>query len=383
MEGADPAVCAPAHRVARSLAVAVIRAQLVRAVAPCGLAVLAAAPATALADPPLLYAPLAGAAAASDALDGQTLRQAPALPDGRWGAERLVGKVSGRELSGLPPDAIAARLRAGWQEPGVGDLVAIDELTPRQWPPARAAALRAALDSMGADARRVIVYASPALVEQVGRAHPRRPLPRRLAALVDAASRARTTYLATYRGDLSPFPAREMATHPTRWLARWPAGRGGLRLTVGPDGGLGQPALWARVRASAAGRALLAGAPAGYGLRTAVDGRAWAEAYRAHLAAPASAPAGGDHPVTGGGGIVLRRLDAARATLSLRRPGRAVVRLVPRGERRGRVILKLRGPVGRVTIRPPRDAPPGRYRIVVVLQGDGIRDGRSVAVRLR
>lgn len=336
-----------------------------------------------MADPPLVYAPIAGAASLSDALGGGTLRQAPVLPDGRWTPDRLLGKVSGRELAALSAPEIAARLRAGWSHPEVGGLVAIDELTPRQWTPAAATGLREALEALGPDAQRVVVYASPAFVEQVGRAHPGRPLPAPLAHMVEAASRARATYLATYRGDMSPFPAREMAVHPTRWLARWPAGRGQLRLILGPDAGIGQPALWARVRATAAGRALLANVPAAYGLATAEAGAAWAAEYRAFTAAPEAPPATGDHPVTSGGGLMLRRAGKGRARLQLLRPGRAVVRLVPRGARRGRVIMKLHGPTGPLTVRPPRDARPGRYRIAVVLQGDGLRDHSSVAVTIR
>lgn len=253
-----------------------------------GAAAFAAPAGPSAADPPLLYLPERAAVVVHDGVGGGTLRQAPIQPNPRWPAARTVGKVAGRALAGAGTRRIAALLRAGWRQPGVGGLVAVDEITPAQWSPASARALAGALARLGGDARRVIFYASPALVAQVGRVDPRRRLPARLAGLVNALSRGRATYLLTYRGDLSALAPSEMATLPTRWVARWPAGRGELRAMLGPDGGQGQAELWSRVRATPAGRALLANSPGAYGLRDPAQARAWLDQYRAFLAAPTS-----------------------------------------------------------------------------------------------
>ena len=96
---------------------------------------LAAAPAAAAADPPLLYLRDEPASVVHDGVGGGTLRQAPIRPNARWPAARTVGKVSGSELAGDGPRRIAAKLRAGWNQPAVGGLVAVDEITPRHWTP--------------------------------------------------------------------------------------------------------------------------------------------------------------------------------------------------------------------------------------------------------
>lgn len=347
-------------------------------------ALLAPTPALAgAADPPLLYLPAEAAEAVHDGVGGGTLRQAPIVPGARWPAARTVGKVRGSDLAGAGAGAIAARLRAGWRQPAVGGLVAVDEITPAHWSPASAAALAAAMDQLGGDARRVLFYAAPSLVERVGRTDPRRPLDPTLAGLVDAMSRGRATYLLTYRGNLTAFPPREMATHPTRWLARWPAGRGELRLVLGVDGGVGQRELWTRARSTAAGRQMLASGPAVYGLRDAAAGRAWAEQYRSFRASPTASVAGGDYPVPAPGGLTLAAAGAGRVRLTIARPGRAVVTVTPRAGGAPRAIRKLTGPTaGSLLIRLPGDTRPGVYRVSVVLIGDGLRDRASVIVRV-
>ena len=294
-------------------------------------AVIASALATATtaagADAPLLYLHEEAALAIDRGLGGGTLRQAPVMPNPRWPSTRTVGKVSGRELVGVGAAGIAATLRAGWRD--TGGLVAVDEMTPAHWSPTSAATLAGALDRLGSDAGRVIFYASPSFVEQVGRADPRAPLPADLAALIDAVSRGRATYLQTYRGDLSPFPAREMATHPTRWAARWPAGRGELRAILGPDGGLGQAELWTRLRATPAGRDMLARGPAAYGLTSAAAARSWLDQYRAYRAAPSVAVAGADYSVPAPGGLTLTPSGTGRVRVQITRAGSAVVTMTP------------------------------------------------------
>lgn len=346
---------------------------------------LVAFPATgAAADAPLLYLMKEPAAAAHDALGGPTLRQAPLTPDGRWPSARVVGKVRGRDLAGRSPGRIVAALRAGWHQQHVGGLVAVDEITPRQWTASSASALSQAMDRLGGDAGRVIFYAAPSFVERVGRADPRGALPAPLAQLVDAVSKGRATYLLTYRGDMSPFPAREMAMHPTRWAARWPAGRGELRVMLGPDGGAGQPEIWARLRATVAGRTLLANGPAAYGLTTPAAARAWVAQYRAFRAAPTVSVTGADFPVPVPGGLSLTAAGTNRVKVRLDRPGRAVLTMKPVSGGRLRAIRKLAGPTGGdVVVRLPTDTRPGRYRVQAVLIGDGLRDRAAVVVQVK
>lgn len=333
------------------------------------------------AEPVILYAPADGAKAAHDELRGTTatLRQAPAARDGRWPRSRRIGKASGRDLSGKSAAQIAATLRQAWSADFTGGRVAIDEISPAQWSPASAANLTRAMGLLGSDSRRVSFYAASSMVERVGRTDPRKALDPTLAALIDAMSRGRSTYLQTYRGNLAPYPAREMATHPTRWQARWPAGRGSLHLMIGPDGGIGQPALWNRIRASAAGRALLTNPPAAYGIRSPAAGRAWAKAYEAHLRRPAVAPPGGDTPVAQPGGLTLKRVGAKAVRVTLGRSGRAVVSIRKKPSGKRRAIRKLSGPTqGSVLVKLPARVAPGNYEVQAVLQGNGLTDRRRV-----
>ena len=217
----------------------------------------------------------------------------------------------------------------------------------------------------------------------MARVDPRRPLPTRIGALVDALSRGRATYLLTYRGDLTPLPPREMATVPTRWVARWPQGRGELRLILGVDGGLGQAELWARARSTPAGRELLSRGPGAYGLRDAAAARDWVAQYRAHLASPGASATGVDYPVPQPGGLTLEAAGPNRVRLQLARPGNAVVTTQRLGGGFVRAIKKLTGPTrGALLIRLPQDTRPGRYRVRAVLIGDGLRDRAGVVVKV-
>lgn len=335
------------------------------------------------ADPPLLYLPAETAGAVDAGLGGGTLRQAPAFPDSRWTTARTVGKVRASEIEGQSAARIAAILRAGGRSDGAGGLVAVDEVTPARWTAAQSAALAAALERLGPNANRVMFYASPSLVEQVGRADPRRALSPRLAAIVDAVSRGRATYLLTYRGDRSAFPAPEMAIHPTRWAARWPTGRGELRVMLGPDAGAGQAELWARVRATPAGREMLGRGPAAYGLASASAAREWVAQYRAFRAAPTVSATGADYAVPSPGGLTLAAAGNRRVRVTIARAGRAVVTMTPRAGGKVRAIRKLVGPSAAVLVRLPADSRPGLYRIQAVLIGDGLRDRASLHVRVR
>ena len=354
-----------------------------RAAALVAAGALVAAPSAMAADPPLLYVNEEAATVVHDGVGVNTLRQAPIQPNPRWAAPGLVGKVGGGELAGDGPRSIAAQLSAGWRQPGVGNLVAVDEIRPKQWTAEAAQSLSKALLSMGTDADRVIFYAAPSFVEQVGRADPRRALPTRLRVMVDAVSRGRATYLETYRGNLSPLPPREMATAPTRWAERWPDGRGELRLLLGADGGLGQAELWNRVRSTPAGREMLARGPGAYGLTSAASARDWLAQFRAFRAAPTASATGQDYPVPAPGGLTLEAAGLNRVRLTITRAGNAVVTTQRLSGGFVRAIKKLTGPTrGSVLIRLPQNGRPGRFRVRAVLIGDGLRDRAGVVAQV-
>lgn len=346
----------------------------------CGL--LLAPTATAASDPAIVYVSQPAASTLHDGL-GSSLRQLPAIPNRRWGGARRLGKVRGKSLAAAPSaSAMAAALRRGWRSERSAYL-GVDEILPAHWSVQSARRLETAMLLLGRDAERVIFYAGPSMVERLGRVDPRRGLTPRLQALVNAMARGRSTYLMTYRGNLQPFPEREMATHPTRWIARWPGSVDQLGVMVGPDGGLGQRTVWHRLRATAAGRRLLSNGVAAYGLRSRADAREWLSEYGDFLRSPSAAPQGFEARLPEPGGLRLSRMSRRVVTITIARPGRAVVRLVPRGEQRGRVIKALWGPTdGKRGIALPRDVRPGAYTLVAVLEGDGLRDEARLPLRI-
>ena len=358
------------------------------------------APASGLGEMAIVYSPDAGANAVHDGAGGlpglrDVLRQAPVRVNPRFPTSALIGKVSGRELAALPSAEHMAQLLRARQHAvttrsgtsAVGGRVAVDEITPAHWSPVSAGMLRRALELMGEDADRVIFYASPALVEQVGRTDPRQRLSEGNAALLGALGFGGHTYLEVYRGNLTPFPPREMANHLSRWRGRWPADRTGrLHVLVGPGVGATQDEIWGRIRATAAGRELLGNGPGAFGLRTTEAGRAWLREYRDFLAAPSVAPAGEAQLILGGGDRLMvatgaRLRPGARVRLALSRRSSAIAALISRsGTRRVFHKLAVRRPAT-VTLRMPREVRPGRYRIVVYVSGDGIKDRLQRYVR--
>jgi hypothetical protein len=347
---------------------------------------VAAAPAAAQLDMRLLYAPAEAARAINDGAPDapgltDTLRQAPVFEDPRWPASRLVAKVSGADLSRMRPSEMARALRAAWADPRVGDHVAVDELTAADWDEAQSEALEEALGLLGHDARKVILYLGPGLVSQIGRVDLRRPLESRLVALLEALRGAGAVQLEMYHGDRTPFTDYEFAVYSTRFLARWaPGDPDRLHLLLGPAKGVPHEEIWRRARATPAGRDLLDNGAGVYGLPDAAEGLSWLRAYRAFLADPAAAPPGGDFAVPSGGGLTVTPPQSRTATLVLSRAGRAVVRVIPAGGGRARVVAKVNGPTNPegVAIRLPADLEPGRYRLVTVALGQDLRDTENV-----
>lgn len=362
----------------------------------CAAACIALAPATAGAFD-IVYLAGPSADAAHEAGMRHALRQMPAdvTANPLWPADRRIGKVSvlKTDLRTKSAGAIVRIVRRELRRAGNGGRVAVDELNPNHWSAAQAQELRKAWVRLGDDADRVSVYAAPSMVEQVGRTDPRRPLAVKQQRLFDVLKRSGSTYLQTYRGGWVPLDQAAMAGHLTRWVARWPdRSLDRLRLLVGPGKGIGQAELWNRIRATPAGRTLLAN---GVGL---VGGRAmtpseaadWVAQYRAFRAAPDASPPGGDvtPPRVGPPEITVagRVPRAAPFSVASNREGRAVVRLLPlAGSRKGdaRVIDTLNfGAAGSRSARLPADVRPGRYRLLVTFWGHGTQERAAIDITI-
>lgn len=345
----------------------------------------------------LVYAPEPAADAVYDAGVVTALRQAPIadITNPRWPVSRRVGKVSGSELARMSSAKMVEALRAAWSWHPVGreigGTVAVDEIRPSDWTAAAAANLAQALRMLGPDASRVFIYVSPAVVERIGRTDPRQALDTQMGAIFNALSTGGVTYLEMYRGDLSPYPPREMAMHPTRWLERWPAARrDALRVLIGPGGSTGQAEIWNRIRSTPAGRTLLSNGPGYYtgSGGTAADGAAWAAQLARYRAAPDTSPTGADYDVPVGGGVVITPPPGSlrpggTLRLTTNRAGAAVVRLITSSGRVRIIKGSLRvGADGVATITLPRDLRAGNYRLTVTFQGEGLKDTATVAFRV-
>ncbi|MCC6831951.1 MAG: hypothetical protein IT200_11450 [Thermoleophilia bacterium] len=353
-----------------------------------GLLAALAAGSAAAAGPVIVYSASAPANAVHDGAAGlagirDAYRQAPAEEDPRYPTARRVGKIGGRELVALDAAAMAARVRAELRRRDVGDLVAVDEIEAARATPDRLAELDRALSLLGPDAERLVFYVSPGTVSQVGRVDRRSPLPDRYARLVQVLARGGHAYLLLYHGDGNPFTRDEMARDLTGWQARWPAARADrLHVMTGPERTTGQAEIWDRVRATPAGRALLASGPAVWGLRSGGEGLRWLAQYRAFLTAPTATPAGGEARVPTGGGLAIalpssRLRPGATVRVTVGRPGRATVVLTRAGGA-ARRIRAITGPAN-AAVRLPLDVRPGRYTLRAVLLGDGLRDVATAA----
>ena len=298
-----------------------------------------------------------------------------------WPAARRLGKVRGTDLAVLTAPQMAASLRAEIRRTDAGGLVGVDEMAPGDWTEARAKTLSAALGLMGADANRVVMYVSPSLTGGLARADLRQPLEPRHAAVIGALRRVGAVFLLSYRGDRTPISAEEFARNATNWRQRFaPGDVTRLHFLLGPAVGATQSEIWTRARASEAGRAILANGPGLWGVINPAEGAAWAAEYRAFTGAPVAPPPGGDTPVIAGGGLTIVPGPGKAMTVALTRRGRAIVRMIKRGDRDGRVIAFLTGPAAPTRIAIPPDTRPGSYQMNVVAMGDGLRDEASQPV---
>jgi hypothetical protein len=359
------------HRLIRSVAAALALA-----------VVVAIAPATARPDLTLIYTQREAAAAIFDGERGlpgvrDAQRQAPIFDDWRWPRARQVAKLTGSELSPLRAPQIASRLRAAMDD--YGGLVGVDEVAAGAWSAEALGRLAAALESLGAQASNVILYVSPGLVAQIGRYDPSAELPEaHQRAAIAALRRAGAVMLTMYRDGGQPMTQQEFADYPTRWLARWQGfDPSVLHLVIGPDQGAGQAALWSWARGTAAGRQIMRNGVAAYGLRTHDEGKAWLGQYRAFQSSPDAPPGGVDTYVPTRGALQVVRLGPRRVRLTLSRSARAVMRLQPLFPAPRRVVAKFQGP-GTTEVTLPRDLRPGRYRIITVALGGGLREVSNI-----
>jgi hypothetical protein len=327
------------------------------------------------------YAPAAdaihdGAAGLAGLTD--VVRQAPIFDDPRFPAARQIGKVAGKTLAALDAEGMAQALRDGMTDPRLGPLagVGVDEIGVADFGPQQSADLERALELLGPDAERVVLYVAPSLVGAVGQRDPRKPLKPRIAAALDALDGAGAVMLTMFHGSSGPLSRQRFAVFPTRWLARFPADRRDrLHLLIGPDHGRAPGTLWSWARATPAGREILANGAGAFGHRTAEEGLSWLRGARVFMADPTAEPLEGDFP-TMTGGLSLRTTQTT-VVVRLTRHGRGLVRLVPVGERRGQVIGRIKGPTPArgTSIALPPGVRPGRYRVVVVVLGQaGVRD---------
>ncbi len=342
------------------------------------LAVLTFATAASAAPQHVVYAPVP-VAAELGSLRG-ALIQGPAARSANWPISRQMTKVKAVDLRGRSARTMTITLRRAIRaRPGAG-FVGVDELSS-SWSAKSAANLGVALKALGPERERVVLYAAASTVGGVGRVDPRRPLSRRNAALVRAASHAGALYLETYYGSREPIGATELATWLTRWRARWPGPDSRLRLILGPSAsGVSQGQIWIRARRSRAGRALLRNGAGIYGLRDTGQAREWLSGLRAFQRAPFDSPPGGEARIAVGGGLKLRRHPRGGFVVSLSRHARVVIQLLRVGAADGRVFRKLQGPFPATRVSLPRDTRPGRYVARAIAIGDGLRDEARVRI---
>ena len=308
--------------------------------------------------------------------------QAPTGDDARWPTSRQVGKLTGAALVTMTAGEMEKALRTELARRDRGGLVAIDEIVTPRWTDDAARALGKALDGLGLDARRVIIYVGPGAVGAVGLIDPREALPTPFGALLDTFRKAGVVYLETYHGDLTPFTQDEFAREATRWLGRWdPGDTERLRLILGPAIGTTQSEVWRRARSTPAGRTLLSNQPGAYGLRDVAEGVAWLAEYTAFRAKPNAVPAGGDVPVPTGGGLSLRAADRG-VVVVFTRPGPVAIRLIPPTGGSGRIIKTVVGPTlaAGVLVTFSRSEVSGRHKVVATAKADGLRDEVSLDV---
>ena len=259
---------------------------------------------------------------------------------------RLLAKVSGAELSRLRPAAMAHALRAAWADPRTGGLVGVDEIggrrlgrRPERRPgrgpgPARARrAPRRALPQPGHREPDRARGPAPAARRPAGRPAGRDARRRRRGAR-DVPRRPLAVHRLRVRRLLDP-PARPLgagrpgrAAPPARAVRERRPGRG---LAPGPRHPRGTGSCWPT-------------APAPTACRT--RPRASTGCARTGPSSPTrpTRPPGGDFPVPVGGGLTVTPPQGRMTTVTLARPGRAVVRVIPAGGGAGRVVAKVDRP---------------------------------------
>jgi hypothetical protein len=214
----------------------------------------------------------------------RSVRQHP--PGEPFPPTRRVAKVSHRDLARLGFRSIAAVLRShllpGAQDALPSGLVAIDEIGVEMQDDGAGPALERAMRLLARErfpatgeplSRRVLLYAAPKMVANVGSGHERALWDAALA----AARRSGGVYLQMYHAHAGRLTGPATATEWRRYLPVWArAVPGGRRLRVVlTNGGVPQARQWRWARQTPAGRAALRNGVGAYRLRSTADALAW------------------------------------------------------------------------------------------------------------
>jgi hypothetical protein len=201
--------------------------------------------------------------------------------------ERWLGKVGHLELKGKSPAAMAALMRSRMSKAKIGHdidsgFVAIDEvgvdLDDRASGPALLEAMRILSRSRHATtgeplSRRVIFYAAPKMVANVGSGHDRDQWDSALA----AARLSGGVFLQMYHAQggrvTNVFSAQEWRDYLPVWAQTVPASR--LHVLLSSDGRVTQDEQWRRARQAPSGRAVLKNGVGAYRLGSRAEALDW------------------------------------------------------------------------------------------------------------
>lgn len=223
----------------------------------------------------------------------RTVRQFPLGEP--FGPERWLGKVNRAELAGRSAARIAALLEAGMSRHRLGDIasgfVALDEVGADFEDPASGPELLSAMRILAQRRhpatgeplnRRVLMYAAPKMVSNVGSGNDRGQWDAALA----AARLSGGVYLQMYHAEsgvvTGPFTSQEWREYLPVWKREMGSDFSRLRVILSNGRGVPQDEQWRRARQSAAGRAVLRHGVGAYNLRTRAEATAWLRNWNRH-----------------------------------------------------------------------------------------------------
>lgn len=228
----------------------------------------------------------------------RTARQYPAgfyFPRERW-----LGKVHRSQLAGRSGDEMARILRTAMDEHRNGRenhsrFVAIDEIglrfEDRYNGPALLRAMRILSRSRDPETgdplnRRVLMYAAPKMVANVGSGNNRGQWDAGLAAARLSGGVYMQMYHADQGGVTGPFSAREWRTYLPVWRREMGGEFRRLRAILSNGQGVDQDTQWRWARRTPAGRAVLRNGVAAYRLETRAEATDWLRNWNRHSHGP-------------------------------------------------------------------------------------------------